>query len=247
MSLSEVQSLFIAPEEAGFTTRTLAAPGTATEPPAPIEPEEAPVDNTPKPRRRVRRVLLSALLTLLAVAAGGTWWALQGPGSASGATAPTPTPSASVPASPAATPSTPVTSASSSVAPTVTHAKPADTPTRKPNVTLRSEMAFGFNSATLSPKAKQAIDQVAQQVRSAGLTGKIYIDGYTDNLGSEAYGLVLSQRRADAVAHYLGSQLVGVPVSIVSTGHGEKNPVADNSTSQGRKANRRVTITLPTS
>jgi outer membrane protein OmpA-like peptidoglycan-associated protein len=114
-------------------------------------------------------------------------------------------------------------------------------------VTLRSDLAFAFNSSTLSPQAKQAIDQVAHQVRSAGLSGKIYVDGYTDNLGSEAYGVVLSQRRADAVSHYLGSQLVGVPVSIVSIGLGETHPVADNSTAQGRKANRRVTITLPTS
>ena len=47
--------------------------------------------------------------------------------------------------------------------------------------------------------------------------------------------------------HYLGSRLVGVPVTILSTGHGEADPVANNSTAQGRQANRRVTITLPTS
>jgi OOP family OmpA-OmpF porin len=108
-------------------------------------------------------------------------------------------------------------------------------------------MAFGFNSSTLSPQAKKAIDQVARQVRSAGLSGKIYVDGYTDDLGTRAYGMLLSQRRADAVSHYLGSRLVGVPVSIVSTGHGETHPVADNSTAQGRQDNRRVTLTLPTS
>ncbi|MBO0846820.1 MAG: OmpA family protein [Nocardioides sp.] len=121
------------------------------------------------------------------------------------------------------------------------------TPSRKPNVTLRSDLAFGFNSAGLSSQAKAAINNVAHQVRQARLSGKIYVDGYTDDLGSAAYGQVLSQRRADAVSAYLQSQLIGVPVSIVSVGHGESDPVADNSTAAGRRANRRVTITLPNS
>jgi outer membrane protein OmpA-like peptidoglycan-associated protein len=127
----------------------------------------------------------------------------------------------------------------------VTQAKPSSAPSRKPNVTLRSDLAFGINSATLSNKAKAEIDKVAAQVRRAHLTGKIYVDGYTDNLGSAQSGLELSQRRADTVSTYLGSQLVGVPVTIVSIAHGEADPVATNSTAAGRQANRRVTITLP--
>ncbi len=112
-------------------------------------------------------------------------------------------------------------------------------------MTLRSDLAFGFNSSTLSPAAKVAVGQVAHQVRRAGLTGKIYVDGYTDDVGSAAYGLVLSQRRADAVSAYLQSQLLGAPVSIVSVGHGESDPVVSNATAAGQKQNRRVTITLP--
>jgi outer membrane protein OmpA-like peptidoglycan-associated protein len=112
---------------------------------------------------------------------------------------------------------------------------------------LKSDLAFGFNSAHLSREARDAIDGVARQVRRAGLSGKIYVDGYTDDLGSAAYGMELSHRRADAVSAYLGSQLVGVPVTIVSIAHGESDPVADNATAVGRKANRRVTITLPRS
>jgi outer membrane protein OmpA-like peptidoglycan-associated protein len=259
MSLSEVQSAFIAPVGAGFTTRTLATPGLHLVSTAPAEeatePETVVADD--RPRRRRRRVLVPLLVTLLAVGAAAGWWFLRGPGSvhdaatpaaAIGAASTAPSASAQPSTQPSAQSSAQLSAQSSaSVAPVVTHAKASDTPTRKPNVTLRSDLAFGFNSSTLSPQAKQAIDQVAHQVRSAGLSGKIYVDGYTDNLGSEAYGVVLSQRRADAVSHYLGSQLVGVPVSIVSIGLGETHPVADNSTAQGRKANRRVTITLPTS
>ena len=129
----------------------------------------------------------------------------------------------------------------------MTRSQSTGTPTRTPNVTLRSDLAFGFNSSTLSPAAKVAIAQVADQVRRAGLTGRIYVAGYTDDIGSAAYGLVLSQHRADAVSSYLQSQLLGVPVSIVSVGHGEADPIVSNATSAGQQQNRRVTITLPTS
>jgi outer membrane protein OmpA-like peptidoglycan-associated protein len=186
------------------------------------------------------------VVALVAVLAAGGWWAVQGRGATGTAVAPvasttptpTPSPSAVVSETPSAQPS-------SSQKPTVTHAQPSSTPSRKPNVTLKSDLAFGFNSAQLSPEAKAAIEKVAGQVRDAGLSGKIYVDGYTDNLGSAAYGLVLSQRRADAVSTYLQSQLLGAPVTIVSTGHGEAHPIANNNTADGRKANRRVTITLP--
>jgi outer membrane protein OmpA-like peptidoglycan-associated protein len=144
----------------------------------------------------------------------------------------------------AASPSLPaVARPSASRAPTATR---STAPTRPRHVTLRSDLAFGFNSSTLSPAAETAIARVAHQVRRAGLSGRIRVDGYTDDLGSAEYGLVLSRRRADAVAGYLRSQLVGAPVSIVSAGHGESSPVADNATASGRKQNRRVTITLPT-
>jgi outer membrane protein OmpA-like peptidoglycan-associated protein len=256
MSLSEVQSAIIAPVEAEFTTRHTLA-GAHTLAPASPREDEAEVVEEVRPRRR-RRLLVPALIMLVALAAAGGWWAsggqIPGVNNAAQAVAPVtatsaaPQPSASVsPSATSASASTGTTQASqgSSQAPVVTHAKPSDTPTRKPNVTLKSDLAFAFNSSTLSPQAKSAIDHVAHQVRRAGLTGKIYVEGYTDDLGSKAYGLVLSQRRADAVSHYLGSQLVGVPVTIVSTGHGEADPVADNATNAGRKANRRVTITLP--
>jgi outer membrane protein OmpA-like peptidoglycan-associated protein len=250
MSLSEVQSAFIAPMGAGFTTYALAGPDLAAAPP-PAAPEKAAAAGEP-PRRRRRR-LGPVLVALVAVAAAGAWWAVQGEGRVV-AGAPTMSPSQqpsqqpslqSSPQPSASASASASTRSSSSKAPTVTHAKPSSAPSRKPNITLRSDLAFGFNSADLSDEAKAAIDKVARQVRGAGLSGKIYVDGYTDDLGAAAYGMELSRRRADAVSTYLGSQLVGVPVTIVSIAHGEQDPVADNSTQAGRQANRRVTITLP--
>lgn len=249
MSLSEVQSAVIAPVEAGFTTRTMASPALTLTSPA-VQEDEPEVVAPPRPRHRRRRVVVPALVALAGIAAGGWWVAAGRPTYGAHASPTTPTPSAVSSVQPGSVQPgavRPSASVSASQAPVVTHAKPSDRPTGKPNVTLTSALAFSFNSANLSPQAKAAIDQVASQVRTAGLSGKIYVDGYTDNLGSAAHGLVLSQQRADAVSHYLGSKLVGVPVTIVSTGHGEANPVADNKTAVGRKANRRVTITLPSS
>ncbi len=251
MSLSEVQSAFIAPIGAGFTTHELARPELTLAPPAPPEPEPAVTEERPPRRRRRRRVLVPLLLVLIAVAAGAGWWAVQGQngsdvagGRPGASTSPTPQPS------PQSTPSastSPSPNASSSVAPKVTQAPASSAPSRKPNVTLKSDLAFTFNSAKLSTEAKRRIAKVAKQVRNAGLSGNIYVDGYTDNLGSAAYGKVLSQRRATAVSNYLQSQLVGVPVTIVSIGHGEADPIRSNATEAGRIANRRVTITLPKS
>jgi outer membrane protein OmpA-like peptidoglycan-associated protein len=123
--------------------------------------------------------------------------------------------------------------------------KPSATKSAKPTVTLKSDLAFDKNSAVLSSRAKVAIDKIAREVRAAGLRGTIYVHGYTDNLGSAAHGLELSKQRASAVAQYLRSALNGYEIPIVSVGHGEANPIADNSTEAGRKKNRRVTITLP--
>ena len=244
MSLSEVQSAFIAPVGAGFTTYELARPELSlAPPPAPPAPEPLGFDQPPTRRRR-SRVLLPLLVLLLALVAGGTWYlAVQSKPSSPVAT-PSKVTNTAKPGqshSPSSSPS-----ASTSGAPKVTQEAPSNAPSRKPNVTLRSDLAFGFNSATLSGKARTAIDGVASQVRAAGLAGTIYVEGYTDNLGSASYGMQLSQRRADAVSNYLRSQLVGVPdIQIASIGHGEADPIADNSTAAGRQANRRVTITLP--
>jgi outer membrane protein OmpA-like peptidoglycan-associated protein len=246
MSLSEVQSAFIAPVGAGLTSYELARPELALVPPTPVtEPEAWAPDDAEPPRRR-RRWLVPVLVLLLALLAGGRWYAVQGQDSKqvagpsdTSSTAPTTEPSTQPSASTSA-------SADSTKEPTVSEGKPSDAPSRKPDVLLdSSDLAFNRNSAVLSSTAKAVIDQTAEQVKARGLTGTIYVNGYTDNLGSRASGRRLSLARAAAVAEYLGSRLVGVDVSIVKVAHGEDDPVASNKTEAGREKNRRVTITLP--
>ena len=65
--------------------------------------------------------------------------------------------------------------------------------------------------------------------------------GHTDSVGSEAYNQKLSVRRAEAVKAYLVSK--GIEKNRIYTeGKGEKQPVADNKTKEGRTKNRRVEI-----
>ena len=69
----------------------------------------------------------------------------------------------------------------------------------------------------------------------------VNVDGYTDAIGTEAYNLKLSERRADAVVNYLEQQ--GIPASrLIPHGYGKTNFVASNDTPEGRAQNRRVEL-----
>ncbi len=71
----------------------------------------------------------------------------------------------------------------------------------------------------------------------------LLIEGYTDTVGTPERNMVLSQKRADAVKNYLVFK--GIPEErIKSIGHGQEQPIADNSTEKGRTANRRVELKL---
>src|ERR1700759_3379868 len=72
---------------------------------------------------------------------------------------------------------------------------------------------------------------------------KVQVEGYTDNVGSDAYNQKLSEQRASTVQRFLISQ--GIPAQNVSAvGYGMSNPVADNTTAAGRKQNRRVEMVV---
>ncbi len=103
---------------------------------------------------------------------------------------------------------------------------------------------FKVNSAVLSPDAKAALDEVA----TAALTMKGYvieITGFASAEGSTARNKALSQRRSQAVIDYL-VETHNIPLRRIgqSYGFGELQPVADNTTREGREQNRRVEIKL---
>lgn len=110
------------------------------------------------------------------------------------------------------------------------------------NITLNlpDGITFDFDQATLKPQFYSALNGVASTLAEYNQT-MIEVVGHTDNIGSDAYNLQLSKRRADAVAAYLEAQGVQA-VRIQTLGAGKAYPIADNSTEAGRAQNRRVEI-----
>src|SRR5919109_1906128 len=72
---------------------------------------------------------------------------------------------------------------------------------------------------------------------------RVLIEGHTDNVGSDAYNLDLSQRRADAVRDFLLQNGVN-PAQMSTRGYGKASPVAPNNTAEGREENRRVELII---
>jgi OmpA-OmpF porin, OOP family len=99
---------------------------------------------------------------------------------------------------------------------------------------------FQFDSAKLTPNAMAILDGVAQNLVSYPQTDVIEVHGYTSSEGSNAHNMRLSQARSESVARYLASK--GVTNQLIARGYGESNPVASNSTEQGREQNRRVEL-----
>ncbi len=109
--------------------------------------------------------------------------------------------------------------------------------------TLRSdEVKFAFNSAELTPEARAAIDRFVKRLIDENKGVYLEIQGHTDNTGPEEVNIYIGQKRAEAVMMYL-YKTYGIPLhrmAVVSLG--SSKPIADNSTRQGRAANRRVEI-----
>jgi len=105
-----------------------------------------------------------------------------------------------------------------------------------------ASILFKVGSAVLSPEAKQQLDQVAQQAGSAkGYV--LQVSGFASADGSTEANRRLSQRRAENVIRYLVEN-GNIPLRRIITpyGYGELNPVADNTTREGRVENRRVEV-----
>lgn len=102
-------------------------------------------------------------------------------------------------------------------------------------------LEFDFAKSTIRDHSKPSLDKLAEVLKAKNFNLKL--SGYTDNVGSQAANLKLSQARAEAVKDYLISQ--GVNESqIVSEGFGKDNPIASNKTEAGRAMNRRVEFKL---
>ena len=107
-------------------------------------------------------------------------------------------------------------------------------------VTYAADAFYDFDKAVLKPEAKEKLDDLVGKVKDINLEVIIAV-GHTDSVGTDEYNQKLSVRRAESIKTYLVSK--GIEANRVYTeGKGEKQPVADNKTAEGRAKNRRVEI-----
>ncbi|MBM0171327.1 OmpA family protein [Altererythrobacter sp. C41] len=109
-------------------------------------------------------------------------------------------------------------------------------------VNLPDGVTFDVGSATLKPAFRSTLNDVAASLKQYP-NSLIDVYGHTDSTGSDSFNQGLSERRAQTVANYLTSQGVNT-ARIRWQGFGETMPVADNSTEEGRRLNRRVEIKI---
>ncbi|MET8801839.1 OmpA family protein [Streptomyces sp. NPDC004546] len=109
---------------------------------------------------------------------------------------------------------------------------------------LQAEVLFSKDSGKLSEESKGRIAAIAEEIKKQNAT-QVRVFGFTDNLGSSAHGDVLSRQRANAVQAVLDQDLNDPNVVFEVRGYGEQYPIADNSTEEGRRKNRRVEVSFP--
>lgn len=107
---------------------------------------------------------------------------------------------------------------------------------------MPSNITFATDQAAVQPQFYPTLNSVALVLREFDQT-LVDVYGHTDSTGSDSYNFGLSQQRAQSVLAYLVSQGLD-PRRFESQGFGETRPIADNSTEQGRSANRRVEIRI---
>ncbi|UJS22706.1 OmpA family protein [Thiothrix winogradskyi] len=109
-------------------------------------------------------------------------------------------------------------------------------------LTMPDAITFDFGQAGVKPQFYGVLNNLATTLNQFPET-RVQIAGHTDNVGSDAANLQLSQQRANSVRSYMASNGVNAQ-RMQAVGYGESRPLADNSTDYGRAQNRRVEITL---
>lgn len=107
----------------------------------------------------------------------------------------------------------------------------------------RTRILYASSEIDISRPGRRALEQIAEYVLADPKIKSLYVDGHTDDAGSPADNVILSEQRAAQVTDYL----VGLGVAtqkIVTRYHGEQYPVAKNSSASNRTKNRRTTIRL---
>ena len=109
-------------------------------------------------------------------------------------------------------------------------------------LTLQEDVLFRTDSAELFPRALDKLRPLAGYLRGNGGV-RVAIIGFTDSRGTDAHNQTLSEQRAESVRAALEDMGV-TRARFRVEGHGEREPVASNTTPEGMRLNRRVEVTL---
>ena len=101
---------------------------------------------------------------------------------------------------------------------------------------------FATNKYDITANSKLALDKLIKIFNEYPDTD-LLIEGHTDDVGTDEYNLALSQRRAEAVSNYLGNTGINA-TRLITKWYGEAQPIADNTTTEGKALNRRVEFVI---
>ena len=108
---------------------------------------------------------------------------------------------------------------------------------------MTMQVFFDLDKDTFTEADQKELPQAVAFVKKYP-GAKIRVDGYTDSVGTDAYNMKLSERRATAVKDYLIKEAGVESSKITAVGRGEADPVGDNKTPEGKAMNRRVEISI---
>jgi OOP family OmpA-OmpF porin len=107
-------------------------------------------------------------------------------------------------------------------------------------IEIKEMVQFDLNSPVIKPESFQLLDDVAKIMKDHPEVKKVAIEGHASADGDDNQNLLLSDARAKSVMAYLTTKGGVDPKRLTAEGFGEKKPIADNNTEEGRIKNRRV-------
>lgn len=108
-------------------------------------------------------------------------------------------------------------------------------------IELKGEVHFKTASHLLDPTSYPVLDEAAKRILKSPQIEKVQIEGHTDNRGDEKYNQSLSEKRANSVRDYFIQKGISAD-HLIAIGFGESKPVAENTTAEGMRQNRRVVL-----
>ena len=107
-----------------------------------------------------------------------------------------------------------------------------------------ARLLFATDSAALRPGSDAALRRIVRTILATTPDARLLVEGHTDDRGDAAYGLRLSEQRAETVARWLVEEAGLDPGRLTTRGYGETRPAYPNDTPANQQLNRRVVITV---